>query len=104
MVTKKVCSAGRFGSRYGVEIRKRIVKVEKKQKSNHECPECTYLKVKRQAKGIFSCNKCGLIFTGGAYYPVTLNGNIVKSIISQKSFLSNMNKLIESQREEELLK
>ena len=57
MPTKKVKSAGRFGSRYGKKIRQRIIDVEKKQRRKHECPYCYSLTVKRVAAGIWKCKK-----------------------------------------------
>jgi len=66
--TKKVGSAGRFGTRYGLTIRQRILAVEKKQKKKYECPSCTKQNVKRVAKGIWSCRTCKHTFAGGAYY------------------------------------
>ncbi|HLC36346.1 MAG TPA: 50S ribosomal protein L37ae [archaeon] len=88
MSTKKVKSTGRYGARYGVGIRKRLIKVEEKQKRKHSCPDCGFKKVSRRAAGIFSCRKCGLEFAGGAYFPETLTGNIVKKTVSQKAFAS----------------
>ncbi len=92
--TKKVKSAGRFGSRYGVGIRKRVIKVESRQKKAGECPACGYLKVKRVAAGIFLCRKCAARFSGGAYYPQTLTGKIVGKMVTQKSFLPNLSELV----------
>jgi large subunit ribosomal protein L37Ae len=57
--TKKVKSTGRFSSRYGVGIRKRVLKVEEHQKALDACPFCGFKKVKRKAAGLFICNKCG---------------------------------------------
>lgn len=67
MATKKIGSAGRFGSRYGRKIRNKVSNVEKKQKKWQKCPKCMKLKVKRVAKGIWECRKCGAKFTGRAY-------------------------------------
>ena len=52
--TKKVRTAGRFGSRYGVGIRKRLLKVEDKQEKNYACPFCGFKKVKRKAAGLYA--------------------------------------------------
>jgi len=68
--TKKVSSVGRFGPRYGVKIRRRILEVETVRKAAHPCPRCQALKVRRVGSGIWSCRKCGLTFAGGAYRPV----------------------------------
>lgn len=69
MATKKVGSAGRFGVRYGKKVRDIVRDVEKLQKQRHVCPRCNLPYVKREAKGIFICRKCGNKFTGQAYFP-----------------------------------
>ncbi|MEM4256997.1 MAG: 50S ribosomal protein L37ae [Candidatus Diapherotrites archaeon] len=84
--TEKVYTTGRFGSRYGVGIRKRLLKVEPYQKSLKECPNCGSFKVKRQSKGVFVCKKCKAKFVGGAYLPKTLVGSLVGQMVSLKSF------------------
>jgi len=92
--TKKVKSAGRFGAKFGVGIRKRLVKVESKQKKKFKCPKCVFKKIKRTAIGIFECKKCNAKFSGGAYFPTTLSGAIVRKMVSQKTFLPNIKELI----------
>ncbi len=84
--TKKVGTAGRFGSRYGRGIRKRIVKVETRQKTLVACPSCGFKKIKREAAGLYLCGKCGVKFTGGAYEAETLTGKTIKKMVAQKSF------------------
>ncbi len=79
--TKKVHTAGRFGVRYGLGIRKRILKVEVLQKRKHVCPSCGARAVKRVSTGIFRCEKCGATFAGGAYYPETMVGRTVRKVI-----------------------
>jgi large subunit ribosomal protein L37Ae len=66
-MTKKVGSAGRFGSRYGRKIRKKVAEIEKKQKSSYPCPYCNFTRVKRVSSGIWSCKKCDSKFSGRAY-------------------------------------
>jgi len=66
--TKKVKSAGRFGAGYGIRVRKRLVKVEKKQRKKQTCPFCKKPGVKRLSSGIWRCKKCGKKFASGAYY------------------------------------
>ena len=51
--TKKVGSTGRFGTRYGATVRKRVKKVEQDVKRPHTCPSCDSLKVKRTSIGIW---------------------------------------------------
>ena len=94
--TKKVHTTGRFGSRYGVGIRKRVLKVELKQKIKQECPFCGFPKIKRIAKGIFVCKKCDSKFAGGTYTPSTLAGNIIKRMVHQKKFMPLSKELIEA--------
>ncbi|MCD6576062.1 MAG: 50S ribosomal protein L37Ae [Nanoarchaeota archaeon] len=63
--TKKVGSTGKFGARYGLKIRRRILKVESKK--TKVCPYCGKKQLKRVAAGIWECKKCGTKFAGGAY-------------------------------------
>ena len=69
--TKKVKSTGRFGSRYGLSIRQRVLDVELKQKGWHQCPKCAKNRVKRVSSGIWQCRSCNVKFAGKAY---TLRG------------------------------
>lgn len=91
--TKKVSTAGRYGARYGTGIRKRIIKVERKQNVKEICPKCGFKRLKRISSGIFICRKCALKFAGGAYFPHTLTGGIVGKMIAQKSFSSGISEL-----------
>lgn len=61
--------AKRFGVRYGSTIKKRVTKVETRQRRKHKCPFCGRFAVKRESVGIFSCKKCKKKFTGKAYWP-----------------------------------
>ncbi len=72
--TKKVGSTGRFGPRYGSQLKKRFLKVETDMNMTHKCPSCASPKVKRKSVGIWHCKKCGLSFAGGAWIPVTPSG------------------------------
>jgi large subunit ribosomal protein L37Ae len=66
--SKKTKSAGRFGARYGKRVRDRLVKVETKQRVKQKCPFCKKFGVKRTAKGIWHCKKCGKKFASNTYY------------------------------------
>lgn len=90
MTTKKVYSTGRFGSRYGVGIRKRVIKVEARQRAKKKCPECKLGNLKRRAAGIYFCSKCEKEFAGGAYVPETMTGSLIKKMVSQKKFSSEL--------------
>ena len=65
--TIKTKSTGRFGSRYGKSVRKRILAVESRQKKKQKCPYCQKKSVKRKAAGIWYCNACKKTFTANAY-------------------------------------
>jgi len=67
--TKKVGICGKFGVRYGLSIRKKILKVE--EKKTDICPNCGKAQLRRPASGIWICKKCGIKFAGGAYLPET---------------------------------
>ena len=79
--TKKVGSAGRFGSRYGVRARTSVRNVEIQQKAKHICPSCGHQKVKRISTSIWQCGKCNVKFAGGAYTPKTESGQNVEKIL-----------------------
>ncbi|MBU0929684.1 MAG: 50S ribosomal protein L37ae [Nanoarchaeota archaeon] len=67
--TKKVKSAGRFGSRYGKGVRQRVIDIEQKQRKKKKCPYCKKTgQVKRLAAGIWHCKKCKKKFTNKAYF------------------------------------
>ena len=74
--TKKVGSTGRFGTRYGATMRKRVRKIDDSLKSKHKCPSCSSIKVKRASIGIWRCSFCGFRFTGGSWAPETPSGKI----------------------------
>ena len=84
--TQKVGSTGRYGPRYGVGIRRKLLKVEPLQYQKHVCPSCGSANVKRSARGIFECRKCSHEFVGGAYLPQTLAGTIIRKMVLQKVF------------------
>ncbi|TFG07354.1 MAG: 50S ribosomal protein L37ae [Promethearchaeota archaeon] len=67
--TKKVGLTGRYGTRYGATVRKRIrAAMEKMKGGKIKCPRCITLgSVYRVSTGIWHCKKCGATFTGGAY-------------------------------------
>lgn len=98
--TKKVWTTGRFGSRYGVGIRKRLLKIERNQKQKHSCPSCGFQRLKRVSSGIFRCKKCSNTFAGGTFLPSTMTGSIVRKIISQKAFGFAAQQLLEQTGEQ----
>ncbi len=84
--TKKVGSTGRFGSRYGAKLRRRVLDIDKRRAEPHRCPSCaTKGSLKRVAVGLWSCRKCDLSFAGGAYVPYTDAGRAAKRAIDQRT-------------------
>ncbi len=73
---KRGGSAGRFGARYGVTIRKRVARIEAEMKARYSCKRCGSRSVKRVSVGIWRCRKCGFTFAGGAYSPSTKLGRV----------------------------
>lgn len=66
--SKKARAAGRFGARYGKTVKDKLVKVEDKQRKRQTCPYCKKEGVKRKAKGIWECKKCGKTFANDTYH------------------------------------
>jgi len=69
--TEKAGTAGRYGARYGVVVRKLTKDIEKIERSRFECPTCHHVSVKRKASGIWECRHCDAKFAAMAYTPVT---------------------------------
>ena len=67
--TKKVGIAGKYGPRYGVKIRKRLMETETERVQKRECPKCAHVAVKRTDTGIWLCRHCGYKYAAGAYVP-----------------------------------
>ena len=76
--TKKVGPTRGFGTRYGSTVRKRYNKVIEGLKTEHRCPQCGFVKVRRKSVGVWKCGKCNYTFTGGAYTPATKLGVVAK--------------------------
>lgn len=67
--TVKAGTAGRYGARYGVVVRKLTRDIEKIERSRHECPACHHQSVKRKASGIWECRHCDAKFAAASYSP-----------------------------------
>jgi large subunit ribosomal protein L37Ae len=68
--TEKAGTAGRYGARYGVVVRKLTKDIEKIERSRSECPTCHHQSVKRVASGVWECRHCDAKFAAGAYSPI----------------------------------
>jgi large subunit ribosomal protein L37Ae len=75
---KKVGPTRGLGPRYGSTVRKRYIKVITELKRPHKCPNCGFVRVKRESVGVWKCTKCSYTFAGGAYTPMTKLGVIAK--------------------------
>ena len=73
MARKKVVGiAGRFGARYGSTLRKRWKQIMEARYAPHTCPICGIRgHVVRISVGLWKCKKCGAVFAGAAYVPVS---------------------------------
>ena len=72
---KKAGITGKYGARYGSTLRKRTRLILEKEKGDIKCPKCiTKGSIHRISTGIWHCKKCGVKFTGGAYYIETPRG------------------------------
>jgi large subunit ribosomal protein L37Ae len=67
--TMKAGSSGRYGTRYGVVIRKLTRDIERSQRSKFECPSCHHMSVRRVASGIWACRHCKTKFAAACYNP-----------------------------------
>lgn len=67
MRTKQVKSAGRFGSKHGIRVRRKITKIESVQRKKQFCIFCSGV-AKRISKGLWECKKCKKKFAGHTYF------------------------------------
>lgn len=84
--TKKVGPTRGLGPRYGSTVRKRYVKVVTELKKPHRCPQCGFVRVRRQSVGVWKCRKCEFTFAGGAYTPSTKLGVVARRAAKGTSF------------------
>jgi len=82
--TDKAGSSGRYGTRYGVVIRKLTRDIERSQRSRFECPSCHHKSVKRVASGIWACRHCDAKFAAACYSPRTREA-VSKEILAAHS-------------------
>jgi large subunit ribosomal protein L37Ae len=75
---KKVGPTRGLGVRYGSTVRKRYAKVIVGMRQKHRCPQCGFMKVRRESVGVWKCRKCDYTFAGGAYIPTTKLGIVAR--------------------------
>jgi large subunit ribosomal protein L37Ae len=56
-----------LGAKYGATLRRRYSKIFFILKKRRTCPMCGSTRFKREAIGIWKCNKCNYKIAGGAY-------------------------------------
>ncbi len=76
--TKKVGPTRGLGVRYGSTVRKRYIKVITELRRPHRCPNCGFVRVRRESVGVWKCGKCSYTFAGGAYTPNTKLGAVAR--------------------------
>lgn len=80
MGKKRINPVRGFGARYGSTVRKRYIKIYQALKRKYVCSRCGSRSVVRDSVGVWTCIKCGLVFTGGAYVPSTKLGEVSRRI------------------------
>ena len=96
MKEEKLTSVKRFGTRYGRTLKLKYGQIEVEQRKKHKCPYCAAVKVKRQAAGIWNCQRCKAKFTARAY---TLQKKVVEAKVESSS--SSLEEPQEEQADEE---
>jgi len=64
---KKVGAVARFGPRYGVRIRSRMLEVEKEKIRPASCPRCGTPALDRTSTAIWECRHCGYKYAARAF-------------------------------------
>ncbi|MDO8556652.1 MAG: 50S ribosomal protein L37ae [Nanoarchaeota archaeon] len=67
MARNKRGPAGRFGTRYGASLRKKVQDIEEKLHTQTKCPDCKKERIKRLSNGIWKCMRCNIKFAGNTY-------------------------------------
>lgn len=83
---KKLGPVARYGPRYGVRIRSRILEVEKERHRPIPCPKCGISAVEREATAIWRCRHCGYKYASRAYVGTPRKLNIPKSEAEKEGF------------------
>jgi large subunit ribosomal protein L37Ae len=79
--TQKLGITGKYGTRYGATLRKRMKSIEESQHRKYVCQACGKLSVKRTCVGIWKCRSCKQKFAGAAYSTVSVAGQTFNALI-----------------------
>ncbi|OIR56647.1 MAG: 60S ribosomal protein L37A [Amphiamblys sp. WSBS2006] len=77
--TKKVGITGKYGTRYGASLRRRVMKFEISQHAKYTCDFCGKNAVKRVSVGVWKCKRCNVSVAGGAWEHKTLSAVTAKT-------------------------
>eukprot|EP00792_Barthelona_sp_PAP020_P006305 TRINITY_DN2963_c0_g2_i2.p2 TRINITY_DN2963_c0_g2~~TRINITY_DN2963_c0_g2_i2.p2 ORF type:complete len:104 (-),score=18.53 TRINITY_DN2963_c0_g2_i2:78-356(-) len=88
--TKKVGIVGKYGTRYGSSLRKRVKGIEVSQHARYTCPFCGKDSVRRSAAGIWKCKGCAKVMAGGAYSINSSSANTVRATIKRLREMQNL--------------
>ncbi|MEM3851779.1 MAG: 50S ribosomal protein L37ae [Methanomassiliicoccales archaeon] len=66
-MAKKLGPVARYGARYGVRIRQRILEIEREASRDINCPRCGLPKVQRVSTGVYQCRHCNYKYAARAY-------------------------------------
>jgi large subunit ribosomal protein L37Ae len=68
--TKDVKETGRYGARYGMTLRKRMLKILRTRYEKVGCPRCGKLvTMARLSVGVWRCPSCAYTYAGPAHTP-----------------------------------
>eukprot|EP01012_Entosiphon_sulcatum_P061570 TRINITY_DN8721_c0_g2_i1.p2 TRINITY_DN8721_c0_g2~~TRINITY_DN8721_c0_g2_i1.p2 ORF type:complete len:100 (+),score=20.19 TRINITY_DN8721_c0_g2_i1:26-301(+) len=79
--TEKVGIVGKYGTRFGANMRKRVKKIEQVSHARHYCHFCGKFAFRRKFVGVWHCRPCNRSVTGGAWTLSTPNATTVRSTI-----------------------
>jgi len=87
--TQKAGIVGKYGTRYGGALRKISKKYEFSQHLTYTCGFCGKNAVKRVSVGIWRCNACFKVISGGAWAPTTNSAVVAKTTLIRLRRLQN---------------
>ncbi|PSN84629.1 hypothetical protein B9Q13_05035 [Candidatus Marsarchaeota G2 archaeon ECH_B_SAG-G16] len=68
--TKVVKETGRYGARYGMSLRRRMLKILSERNKKVNCPKCgKIVRMRKLSVGVWKCPRCNYCYAGQAYSP-----------------------------------